>query len=71
MILKADERVPVLIAGGSLVGLSTSLFLARLGVGLPAYITGSAHAGGVDQQPARTRGEGGGGRKVVARRAES
>ena len=32
MILKADERVPVLIAGGSLVGLSTSLFLARLGV---------------------------------------
>jgi putative polyketide hydroxylase len=33
MILKADERVPVLIAGGSLVGLSTSLFLARLGVG--------------------------------------
>jgi putative polyketide hydroxylase len=32
MTLKADERVPVLIAGGSLVGLSTSLFLARLGV---------------------------------------
>jgi putative polyketide hydroxylase len=32
MILKADERVPVLITGGSLVGLSTSLFLARLGV---------------------------------------
>ena len=32
MILKADERVPVLIAGGSLVGLSASLFLARLGV---------------------------------------
>jgi putative polyketide hydroxylase len=32
MILEANERVPVLIAGGSLVGLSTSLFLARLGV---------------------------------------
>ena len=32
MILKADERVPVLIAGGSLVGLSASLFLTRLGV---------------------------------------
>ncbi|WP_329132234.1 FAD-dependent monooxygenase [Streptomyces sp. NBC_01476] len=27
-----DERVPVLIAGGSLVGLSASLFLGRLGV---------------------------------------
>ena len=33
MTLKADDRVPVLIAGGSLVGLSTALFLARLGVG--------------------------------------
>jgi putative polyketide hydroxylase len=33
MTLKADDRVPVLIAGGSLVGLSTSLFLARLGIG--------------------------------------
>jgi putative polyketide hydroxylase len=32
MTLKADDRVPVLIAGGSLVGLSTSLFLARLGI---------------------------------------
>jgi putative polyketide hydroxylase len=31
--LKADERVPVLIAGGSLVGLSAALFLARLGIG--------------------------------------
>src|SRR5690349_3322375 len=29
---KADHRVPVLIVGGSLVGLSTSLFLGRLGV---------------------------------------
>ncbi|MDT3398001.1 FAD-dependent monooxygenase [Streptomyces sp. B1866] len=28
----ADERVPVLIVGGSLVGLSASLFLGRLGV---------------------------------------
>jgi putative polyketide hydroxylase len=33
MTLKADERVPVLIAGGSLVGLSAALFLARLGIG--------------------------------------
>ena len=32
MTVKADDRVPVLIAGGSLVGLSTSLFLARLGI---------------------------------------
>lgn len=29
---KPDERVPVLIVGGSLVGLSASLFLGRLGV---------------------------------------
>jgi putative polyketide hydroxylase len=29
---KVDDRVPVLIVGGSLVGLSTSLFLGRLGV---------------------------------------
>ncbi|MDO0927121.1 FAD-dependent monooxygenase [Streptomyces sp. TG1A-8] len=29
---KADHHVPVLIVGGSLVGLSTSLFLGRLGV---------------------------------------
>ncbi|KJK57393.1 FAD-dependent oxidoreductase [Saccharothrix sp. ST-888] len=29
---KTDERVPVLIVGGSLVGLSASLFLGRLGV---------------------------------------
>lgn len=28
----SDERVPVLITGGSLVGLATSLFLGRLGV---------------------------------------
>ncbi|WNI15642.1 FAD-dependent oxidoreductase [Actinacidiphila sp. ITFR-21] len=32
MTLTTDERVPVLIAGGSLVGLSASLFLGRLGV---------------------------------------
>jgi putative polyketide hydroxylase len=32
MIPKTDDRVPVLIAGGSLVGLSTSLFLARHGI---------------------------------------
>ncbi|WP_405020617.1 FAD-dependent monooxygenase [Kitasatospora sp. NBC_00070] len=30
---KAEDRVPVLIVGGSLVGLSASLFLGRLGVG--------------------------------------
>lgn len=29
---KVDDRVPVLIVGGSLVGLSASLFLGRLGV---------------------------------------
>ena len=29
---RTDERVPVLIAGGSLVGLSASLFLGRLGI---------------------------------------
>ncbi|MGK4579406.1 FAD-dependent oxidoreductase [Kitasatospora sp. HPMI-4] len=32
MNLKTDEHVPVLIVGGSLVGLSASLFLGRLGV---------------------------------------
>ncbi|MFC4036476.1 FAD-dependent oxidoreductase [Streptomyces polygonati] len=32
MTLTPDERVPVLITGGSLVGLSASLFLGRLGV---------------------------------------
>ncbi|MDH6135743.1 putative polyketide hydroxylase [Kitasatospora sp. MAA4] len=32
MTSKVDDRVPVLIVGGSLVGLSTSLFLGRLGV---------------------------------------
>ncbi|HEY5834388.1 FAD-dependent oxidoreductase, partial [Streptomyces sp.] len=32
MTPKFDDRVPVLITGGSLVGLSTSLFLGRLGV---------------------------------------
>ncbi|MFJ6619420.1 FAD-dependent oxidoreductase [Kitasatospora sp. NPDC091335] len=30
---KVEDRVPVLIVGGSLVGLSASLFLGRLGVG--------------------------------------
>ncbi|MEV6315819.1 FAD-dependent monooxygenase [Streptomyces sp. NPDC051776] len=30
---KAEDRVPVLIVGGSLVGLSASLFLGRLGIG--------------------------------------
>ena len=33
MTPKFDDRVPVLITGGSLVGLSTSLFLGRLGIG--------------------------------------
>jgi putative polyketide hydroxylase len=32
MTSKADDRIPVLIVGGSLVGLSASLFLGRLGV---------------------------------------
>ena len=32
MTTKADDRVPVLIVGGSLVGLSASLFLGRLGI---------------------------------------
>lgn len=32
MTTQADNRIPVLIVGGSLVGLSASLFLARLGV---------------------------------------
>ncbi len=32
MTTTADDRVPVLIVGGSLVGLSASLFLGRLGV---------------------------------------
>jgi putative polyketide hydroxylase len=32
MTFKADDQVPVLIVGGSLVGLSASLFLGRLGV---------------------------------------
>ncbi|MGW7367591.1 FAD-dependent monooxygenase [Streptomyces sp. NPDC054841] len=37
-----DERVPVLIVGGSLVGLSTSLFLGRIGVG---HMLVERHAG--------------------------
>ncbi|WP_351224758.1 FAD-dependent monooxygenase [Streptomyces sp. NPDC002133] len=37
-----DDRVPVLIVGGSLVGLSTSLFLGRLGVG---HMLVERHAG--------------------------
>ena len=32
MTSNTDDRVPVLVVGGSLVGLSTSLFLGRLGV---------------------------------------
>jgi len=32
MTSKPDDRVPVLVVGGSLVGLSTSLFLGRLGI---------------------------------------
>ncbi|GAA2484560.1 hypothetical protein GCM10010406_21030 [Streptomyces thermolineatus] len=32
MTPKTDDRVPVLVVGGSLVGLSTSLFLGRLGI---------------------------------------
>ena len=32
MASKQEDRVPVLIVGGSLVGLSTSLFLGRLGI---------------------------------------
>ncbi len=32
MTTKADDRAPVLIVGGSLVGLSASLFLGRLGI---------------------------------------
>src|ERR1700722_9936397 len=33
MTMKSANHVPVLIAGGSLVGLSASLFLGRLGIG--------------------------------------
>ncbi|WP_371477634.1 FAD-dependent monooxygenase [Kitasatospora sp. NBC_00315] len=42
---KADDRVPVLIVGGSLVGLSASLFLGRLGVRhlLVEKHTGTSH----------------------------
>ncbi|GGZ88930.1 FAD-dependent oxidoreductase [Streptomyces subrutilus] len=39
---KADVRVPVLVVGGSLVGLSTSLFLSRLGV---RHLLVEKHAG--------------------------
>ncbi|MEU6808998.1 FAD-dependent monooxygenase [Streptomyces sp. NPDC046831] len=39
---EADHRVPVLIVGGSLVGLSTSLFLGRLGV---PHLLVERHAG--------------------------
>jgi putative polyketide hydroxylase len=38
---EGHDRVPVLIAGGSLVGLSTSLFLARLGI---AHLLVERHA---------------------------
>ncbi|KUL33419.1 monooxygenase [Streptomyces sp. NRRL F-4489] len=39
---KAEDRVPVLIVGGSLVGLSASLFLGRLGV---PHLLVEKHAG--------------------------
>ncbi|MEV4615786.1 FAD-dependent monooxygenase [Kitasatospora sp. NPDC049258] len=39
---KVSDRVPVLIVGGSLVGLSASLFLGRLGVG---HLLVEKHAG--------------------------
>ncbi|MFB7634539.1 FAD-dependent oxidoreductase [Streptomyces sp. NPDC056149] len=39
---KAEDRVPVLIVGGSLVGLSASLFLGRLGV---RHVLVEKHAG--------------------------
>ncbi|WP_431041459.1 FAD-dependent oxidoreductase [Streptomyces sp. P1-3] len=39
---RVDESTPVLIAGGSLVGLSMSLFLGRLGVG---HVLVEKHAG--------------------------
>ncbi|WKX73266.1 FAD-dependent monooxygenase [Streptomyces sp. XD-27] len=39
---RIDESTPVLIVGGSLVGLSTSLFLGRLGVG---HVLVEKHAG--------------------------
>jgi putative polyketide hydroxylase len=42
MSSKAEDRVPVLIVGGSLVGLSASLFLGRLGVG---HLLVEKHAG--------------------------
>ena len=38
----STDRVPVLIVGGSLVGLSTSLFLGRLGIG---HLLVEKHAG--------------------------
>ena len=39
---KIDDRVPVLVVGGSLVGLSTSVFLGRLGV---RHLLVERHAG--------------------------
>ncbi|WP_042418131.1 FAD-dependent oxidoreductase [Streptacidiphilus anmyonensis] len=48
---KVDDHVPVLISGGSLVGLSTSLFLGRLGV---PHLLVERHAG-TSQHP-RGRG---------------
>ncbi|WP_425424553.1 FAD-dependent monooxygenase, partial [Streptomyces katrae] len=38
----ADVRVPVLVVGGSLVGLSTSLFLSRHGI---RHMVVEKHAG--------------------------
>ena len=46
-----DHRVPVLIVGGSLVGLSASLFLGRLGIG---HLLVEKHSG-TSTPPARTR----------------
>ncbi len=49
---EADHRVPVLIVGGSLVGLSTSLFLGRLGV---PHLLVERHSG-TSIHPPRGRG---------------
>ena len=51
MASKEEDRVPVLIVGGSLVGLSTSLFLGRLGID---HLLVERHAG-TSQHP-RGRG---------------
>jgi 2-polyprenyl-6-methoxyphenol hydroxylase-like FAD-dependent oxidoreductase len=51
MSLKVDDRVPVLLVGGSLVGLSTSLFLGRLGI---RHLLVERHAA-TSHPPARAR----------------